>query len=127
MAGKADKAIKYLHNIINNKLGNLREDIQGYARLAFLMAHYDIKNYDVIEIELPSIQKHFSKISLDISSPELTLNFFKTIIDLSPLDKKSAFRKFSNELQLLYKNKYERRGLLYLNILEWVERKYLNK
>ena len=124
MAGKAEKAIKYLHNIINNKLGNLREDIQGYARLAFLMAHYDIENYDVIDRELLSIQKHFSKMTLDISTPELTLRFFKKIIDLPQSDRNAAFRKFSDELQQLFKNKYERRGLLYLNILEWVERKF---
>jgi len=123
MAGKADKAIKYLHNIISNKLGNLREDIQGYARLAFLMAHYDIENYDVVERELTSIKNYFSKISIDISTPELILRFFKKVVDLPVKEKKEAFLQFSSELQQLFENKYARRGILYLNITEWVGNK----
>ncbi len=123
MAGKAGKAIKFLNNILNNKMGHLREDIQGYARLAFLMAHFDIENYGVIESELKPIKKYFSKISLGIEMPELTLQFFKKIINIPHSEQKAAFKLFSEELNILFNNKYERRGILYLNIMEWVNMK----
>jgi hypothetical protein len=124
MAGKADKAISYLNNIMNNKLGNLREDIQGYARIAFLMAHYDIENYDVVALEIKAIKKYFSQIALGIDTPDLILNFFQKSIHLPPGKKSEVFLSFSAELRSLFQNKYERRGLLYLNIIEWVENKY---
>lgn len=124
MAGKAEKSIEYLNNIINNKMGNLREDIQGYARLAFLMAHYDIQNYDILELQLKAIKKYFSKISLGMDAPELILDFFKKVINLPYSERASVFRSFSAELKKRIKNKYERRGLLYLNIVEWADNKY---
>lgn len=123
MSGNADKAIDYLNSILNNKVGNLREDIQGYARIAYLMAHYDIENYDVISREIKPIKKYFSKLSSDNDVHEIILSFFKKVVEL-PYDlRKESFQNFSQELKKIHSNKYKRRALLYLNIVEWVEMK----
>ena len=123
MSGNSDKAVKYLNNILNNKLANLRNDIQGYARLAFLMAHYDIENFDVMEYELKSIKNYFAKYSISGKIPYLILDFLQKVIKLPYATQKKSFRSFSADLKLHFKNKYERRSMLYLNILEWVEMK----
>ncbi|MEM9547234.1 MAG: hypothetical protein AAGA77_14740 [Bacteroidota bacterium] len=124
MAGEADKAIPYLNNILNNKLGNLREDIQGYARLAYLMAHYDIANYDVVERELRSIKKYFNKHATESTMPMLILNYFKKLTEQPSSERRGTLQSWSNDLKELFKSKYEKRGLLYLNIQEWVEKKH---
>ena len=126
MAGKAEKAIKFLYNILNNKLGNLREDIQGFAKIAFLMAHYDIENYDVVERELRPVKKYFSKNSFGPLITELILPFFSKIISVPFSQRREVFREFFESLNTQFENKYKRRTILYLNILEWVEKNLKN-
>jgi tetratricopeptide (TPR) repeat protein len=47
-AGEHDTAIDYLNRIINWKV-DLRTDLQCYARLLHLIAHYELKNFDILE------------------------------------------------------------------------------
>jgi len=127
MAGNAADAIRYLNGIMNNKVNSLREDIQGFARIAFLMAHYDLENYDVIHNELKRIKKYFAKLSLGIASPNLMLEFFTKAVNSPIYERKKLEKDLATKLEKLFKDKYERRGILYLNANEWISDKINNK
>ena len=47
-AGDYDTAIDYLNKIINWKV-DLRNDLQCYARLLHLIAHYEMGNFQLLE------------------------------------------------------------------------------
>ena len=52
-SGHNEKAIHYLNKIINQKT-NLRTDLQCYARLLHLIAHYELGNFEFWNI-LPNL------------------------------------------------------------------------
>jgi hypothetical protein len=51
-----DNTIDYLNKIINRKM-NLRTDLQCYARLLHLIAHYELGNYDILESLIKSVYR----------------------------------------------------------------------
>ncbi|MBK8953662.1 MAG: hypothetical protein IPM85_16900, partial [Chitinophagaceae bacterium] len=59
-SGNNEKAIDYLNRIINQK-GDLRTDLQCYARLLHLIAHYELGNFDLLEYLIKSVYRYMSK------------------------------------------------------------------
>ena len=58
--GDFDTAIDYLHKIINEHVG-FRTDLQCYARLIHLMAHYELGNTLIIESLIKSVFRFMAK------------------------------------------------------------------
>jgi hypothetical protein len=52
--------IDYLQRIINDNV-DLRYDLQCYARLLHLMAHYELHNYEIIEYLTKSVYRFMAK------------------------------------------------------------------
>jgi hypothetical protein len=122
-SGDNNKAIEYLNLIINLQIGNLRADIQCFARILHLIAHYELKNYDLTEYLLKSVY-HFIAKNKDLSLVmEEILKFLKKTNHLGPREIRPAFRHLKERLELIAKNPYERRSFLYLDIISWLESK----
>lgn len=122
-SGDNNKAIEYLNKIINLKIGNLRSDIQCFARILHLIAHYELKNYDLTEYLLKSVY-HFIEKNKDLSLVmEEILGFLRKFNHLGPREIRPAFRRLKERLELIAKNPYERRSYLYLDIISWLESK----
>lgn len=122
-SGDNNSAIEYLNKIINLKIGNLRSDIQCFARILHLIAHYELKNYDLTEYLLQSVY-HFIEKHKDLSLVmEEILKFLKKSNHLSPREIRPAFRKLKERLEVIAKNPYERRSFLYLDVISWLESK----
>lgn len=122
-SGDNNMAIEYLNKIIHLKIGNLRADIQCFARILHLIAHYELKNYDLTEYLLKSVY-HFIAKHKDLSLVmEEILNFLKRFNHLSAREIRPAFRRLKERLELIAKNPYERRSYLYLDIVSWLESK----
>ncbi|MGH2642835.1 MAG: hypothetical protein ACRDE2_02710 [Chitinophagaceae bacterium] len=122
-SGDNQKAIEYLNKIINLKIGNLRADIQCFARILHLIAHYELKNYSLMEYLLKSVY-HFLSKHKDMSLVmEEILKFLRTSNHLSAREIRPAFRHLKGHLELIAKNPYERRSFLYLDIISWLESK----
>ncbi len=60
--GSGDYAtcVDYLQRIINDHV-DLRYDLQCYARLLHLMAHFELGNFDIIESLIKSVFRFMSK------------------------------------------------------------------
>ena len=59
-SGDYEKAIDYLNKIINWKV-DLRTDLQCYARLLHLIAHYELGNFQLLEYLIKSVYRFMAK------------------------------------------------------------------
>ncbi len=119
--GQPGKSIKYLNYILDMTNVSLRTDIQAYARLMFLMVHYELENYNLLPSLIRNYHSFFTKKDLDNKVQSCFLQFFKEIINAPILDRKPVMKKFLNKLQDLENNKYEQRAFLYLDSITWLQ------
>ena len=122
MAGDPSSSIKYLHKIMHTQMGNLREDIQVYARLAFLLAHYDQGNYDLMDYLIRDVKKFIQKSEHVSTIQDEVLAFFSKLSKTALNDRKQVFETFLGVMTDLKKDPYEVRGFLYLDIIPWLEK-----
>jgi len=118
-AGQADKAIDYLNKIIHWKL-NLRDDLQCYARLLHLIAHYELGNMEIVNYLSKSVYRYMSKMNNLGAVEEVLFNFIRKSIQ-SGGEMNQSFQDLLQTLQPLEKNKLESRAFMYLDIISWLE------
>ena len=122
-SGDNEKAIEYLNNIINLKVGHLRSDIQCFARLLHLIAHYELENLQLVEHLIKSVYRFLSKMeSLDAVLAEI-FDFLKKSLSSNPRDVKQSFIELRNKLEIISTSKYNRRSYQYLDIVSWLDSK----
>ncbi|OMP80947.1 hypothetical protein [[Flexibacter] sp. ATCC 35208] len=122
-SGDNNKAIVYLNKIIHLRIGSLRADIQCFARILHLIAHYELENYSLVEYLIKSVY-HFIAKNKDLGQMmEEILKFLRKNIYANPKALKSAFASLKEKLVQLSQNPYERRSFLYLDIISWLESK----
>lgn len=122
-SGDNNKAITYLNKIINLRIGNLRADIQCFARILHLIAHYELENYSLVEYLIKSVY-HFIAKNKDLGQVmEEILKFLRKNIYANPKALRNAFIELKEKLEQISKDPYERRSFLYLDIISWLESK----
>lgn len=122
-----DRMIDHLNEIINQEMGQLREDIQCYSRLLFLIGHYELGNFDLLDYQVQNVYRFLDKMKeLNIVQLE-TLNFLKRIIKFRDIKQKDAFIDFKEKLEKISKDPFARRALLYFDIIPWLESKISKK
>src|SRR5699024_721733 len=126
-SGDNHSAIEYLNKIINLKIGNLRADIQCFARILHLIAHYELKNYDVTEYLMPSVYRFLEK-HKDLSNVvEEMLRFLKKFNHVGIRGLREGFIELKKRLEEVSKDPYERRFFLYLDVISWLESKIVRR
>jgi tetratricopeptide (TPR) repeat protein len=125
-SGDSDKAIVYLNKIINLKVGNLRADIQCFARILHLIAHYELGNLELVEYLIKSVYRFLSKMeNLDAVLTEV-FSFLQKSMSSKPRDIQKSFLQLRDKLEKVSKGKYNRRSYQYLDIVSWLESKINN-
>ncbi|HVB04098.1 MAG TPA: hypothetical protein VNE41_10330 [Chitinophagaceae bacterium] len=120
-SGDNGNAIKYLHRIIQLRVGNLREDIQCFARILHLIAHFEMENFSLVEYLVKSVY-HFIAQHRDQSRVmEEIMLFLRKNLYARPDELLNGFRELREQLLLLSKNPFEKRSFLYLDIISWLE------
>ncbi|MCY7310142.1 MAG: hypothetical protein LH619_05130 [Chitinophagaceae bacterium] len=125
-SGDYNRCIDYLQMIINDKT-NLRYDLQCYARVVHLMAHYELGNDMLMESLSKSVYRFMAKMKNLTVVEEAMFKFLRSSIPLSPRQLKPEFEKFLHTIKHLEKNRFETRSFAYLDIISWVEGKVYNK
>lgn len=124
-AGKNDKAIEYLNKIINWKV-DLRTDLQCYARLLHLIAHYELGNFDLLEYLTKSVYRFMAKMeSLSAVEEEMFL-FLRRSFQVNAHALKPEFEKLLEKLRKYENNPLETRAFSYLDVISWLESKISN-
>ncbi len=124
--GNYEASIDYLQKIINGPV-DLRIDLQCYARLLHLMAHYELGNDAIIESLIKSVFRFMSRMeNLSVVEEEM-FKFLRTNFYVSSKKIKPALEQFLQKIKQFEKNRFETRTFAYMDIISWVESKVYQK
>src|SRR5690606_20277807 len=96
--GQIDKSIEYLNRIINRSTP-LRTDLQCYARLLHLIAHYELGNYELLEYLTKSVYRFMAKMqNLGIVEKEI-FRFLRNSFYIESKDMDKALLELKKSLR----------------------------
>jgi hypothetical protein len=121
-SGHYEKSVDYLGKIINWKT-DLRSDLQCYARLLHLIAHYEIGNNDLIEYLIRSVYRYMAQMENLSGVEEAMFQFLRQSFSMRREEITTAFEKLLKKIRKLENNRFESRAFLYLDIISWLESK----
>lgn len=125
--GKNKECIFYLDKIIKSKKLSVAEDLQCFARVLSLIAHYECGlDYD-LERQFKDTYRFLLKMENLQEVQKVFITSIKDIQDVFPYQIKNEFKKIYNRLKIYEEHPYEKRAFLYLDILSWLESKIENK
>lgn len=125
--GDFEQTIDYLNRIIHWKV-DLRSDLQCYARLLHLIAHYELGNYGIIEHLIKSVYRFMAKMeNLSVVEEEIFRFVRKSFQLTSAARIRSAFVVLHEKLLRCEANPLESRSFMYLDIIGWLEVKISGK
>ena len=125
-SGDYENTIVYLNKIINWKV-DLRTDLQCYARLLHLIAHYELGNYDILEYLIKSVYRFMAKMENLTVIEEEMFSFLRNSFYMSARQLKPELEKFLGKIKQFEKSRFETRAFAYLDVISWVESKVLEK
>jgi len=118
--------IDYLQKIINEQV-DIRDDLQSYARLLHLMAHFEIGNYELMEYLTKSVYRFMAKKENVTVLEEEMFKFLRRSFQLPRHKLRSELETFLQKIKKFEKNRFETRAFAYLDIISWVEGKVYQK
>jgi hypothetical protein len=121
--GDPENALDYLNTIINLKKENLRDDIKCYTRLLHLMAHVELKNFELVDNLLPSVQRLFSKSGESSIVVEIIFEYLKSSVRIKSNDRVELSQNVVSKLKKYCKHPFERRIFNYFHFYEWFDAK----
>ncbi len=124
-SGDNEKAIDFLNRIINQK-SDLRSDLQCYARLLRLIAHYELGNFDLLEYLTKSVYRYMAKMENLSKVEEEMFTFLRRSFRVSAHALKPEFEKLLEKLKMYERNPLETRAFTYLDVISWLESKINN-
>jgi tetratricopeptide (TPR) repeat protein len=125
-SGDYDTSIDYLQKIINDNT-DLRGDLQCYARLVHLLAHYELGNTELMESLVRSVYRFMAKMENLTVVEEEMLKFLRNSFNGPPKKIKPELEILLNKIKHLEKNRFETRAFAYLDIISWLESKVYEK
>ncbi|HAO46875.1 MAG TPA: hypothetical protein DCQ97_08115, partial [Chitinophagaceae bacterium] len=124
--GDYEKSIDHLQLIINGPV-DIRIDLQCYARLLHLMAHFEMGNDAIIESLTKSVFRFMSRMENLTVVEEEMFKFIKNNVYESAEKLKPGLKKLLDRIKQFEKNRFETRVFSYLDIISWIESKVYNK
>lgn len=121
-SGNNEKAIDYLNKIINWKM-DLRTDLQCYARLLHLIAHFELGNHDLLAYLVKSVYRFMAKMENLSAVEEAMFAFLRESFHLSYKDVKPKLQALLDKLKKYEHNPLEARAFAYLDVISWLESK----
>ncbi len=124
--GDYEASIDQLQKIINGPM-DMRIDLQSYARLVHLLAHFELGNDSIIESLIRSVFRFMSKMENLTAVEEEIFKFLKNNVYESASKLKPGLKKLLASIKQFEKNRFETRAFAYLDIISWVESKVYEK
>jgi hypothetical protein len=118
--------IDYLQKIINEQV-DIRDDLQSYARLLHLMAHFEMGNYELMEYLTKSVYRFMAKKKNVTVLEEEMFKFLRTSFQLPRTKLRAELETFLQKIKKFEKSRFESRAFAYLDIISWVESKVYQK
>ncbi|SEC78618.1 hypothetical protein SAMN04489761_3577 [Tenacibaculum sp. MAR_2009_124] len=125
--GNNSQCIFYLGKIINSKNLHVAEDLQCFARVLNLIAHYESGLDYHLEVQFKDTYRFLLKMENLQEVQKEFISSIKALGDVYPHQIKNEFKKIYDRLKVFENHPYEKRAFLYLDILSWLESKIANK
>ena len=125
-SGDYSTSIDYLQKIINGDV-DLRIDLQCYARLLHLMAHYELGNFTILESLMKSVYRFMARMKNLTVVEEEMFRFLRSSFKVSARQLKPEFEKFLQNIKHLEKSRFETRSFAYMDVISWLESKVYGK
>ncbi|MDO7849052.1 hypothetical protein Q5H92_21995 [Hymenobacter sp. M29] len=122
-SGEFGKAIEYLNLIIQHKELSLREDLQCFARILNLIAHYEAGDDASLDYQIRSVYHFLGKMDDQQPMQVEIFRFLRTVGTIAPHEVREAFSRLRDKLMVIAAMPYEGRPFLYLDIISWLESK----
>ena len=125
-SGNYGIAIDYLQKIINENV-DLRYDLQCYARLMHLMAHYELGNFEIIDSLVKSVYRFMAKMENLTMVEEEMFKFLRNSFAMPRSKVRTELEAFLKKIKKWETNRFQTRSFAYLDIISWVESKVYEK
>lgn len=125
-SGDYTTSIDYLQRIINDNV-DLRYDLQCYARLLHLMAHYELGNFEIIDYLIKSVYRFMARMENLTVVEEEMFKFLRNSFKVSKQKLKPEFENFLQKIKKFERSRFETRSFAYLDIISWLESKVYDK
>lgn len=126
--GDNKTCIKYLNKIIQMRDITAQEDIQAFARILNLIAHFELGKADGgLDYQIKSVYRFLRNMGDLHGVQKEILNFLRQLPFSDERSLMRAFRILHAKLVKLSKLPYEKRPFLYLDIISWLECKIEKK
>ena len=117
------KALTYLNYIINSPTSDIRIDIQCFARILSLIAHFELGNDVLVSYQIKSVYRFLSNME-DLQGVQKEIfSFLRRTPRIFKSELKIEFKKLRSRLIPYRSQAYERRPFLYLDIIAWLDSK----
>ncbi len=120
--GNYATSIDYLQKIINNQV-DLRTDLQCYARLVHLMAHFELGNFEIIEYLIKSVYRFMAKMQNLTVIEEEIFAFLRRTFQVPRKKLRQEFEVLLARIKKFERSRFETRSFAYLDIISWLESK----
>lgn len=124
-SGDNEKAIDYLNKIINQK-SDLRSDLQCYARLLRLIAHYELSNFELLEYMTKSVYRYMANMDNLSKVEDEMFSFIRKSFRVGSKALQPEFVSLLNTLKEYERSPLETRTFSYLDVISWLESKINN-
>ncbi|MFC6998967.1 hypothetical protein [Rufibacter roseus] len=126
-SGDFKKAIEYLNKVIHHRNTSLREDLQCFARILNLIAHYEAGyDDDTLDYQIRTVYHFLGKMDNQQQMQVEIFKFLRRAGTIAPNKVRDAFVELKDKLIAISENPFERRPFLYLDIISWLESKIEN-
>lgn len=126
-AGKNKESIEYLSKIINSKDLKVGQDLQCFARILSLIAHYESGLDSDLERQFKDTYRFLIQMENLQAVQKTLIGSLRNLGNLYPSEFKKEFKRVYSELKKFKNHRYEKRAFLYLDILSWLKSKIENK
>ncbi|MFY0627668.1 MAG: hypothetical protein JXR07_15330 [Reichenbachiella sp.] len=121
--GQYDKTKAYLDRLLADKDEHLREDLKSFTYLLYVITLYEERNFSKLEKMRKRAFVYLRQRNILGQFHHIILQFIKKSEDIMPLDLRGEFKNLRSSLEPLAEDKFERKPLLYFDIMSWLDSK----
>lgn len=118
-----EQAIFWLNQIINENYGDVKQDIQCYARILSLITHYEMGNDVLVSNQIINVYRFLLKMK-DLGQVQREIFIFlRKSSKVNRNELNPEFRDLRMKLKSIRSDVFERRAYLYLDLISWLDSK----
>jgi tetratricopeptide (TPR) repeat protein len=120
IADKPGLAIDFLNKILNAEGKALREDLQAYTQLLFIMAHYDLGNFDLLDYRIQNAARFVQRMKDPSLLQKTMVQHFRELLRSAPPQRHQALQAFLQKVEALRAIPTEQRSFIFLDPAPWM-------